>query len=114
MNRDKFRDSHEQLAIHKDRLSKTQRQDFGDPQNETARKQERDCREQYIVILSPAMPLVKQQSKVDWIQYGDNCTIYCFAKVKGRKLALYIYSIRDERGEVSKVLQKLQNHIRIF
>ena len=53
------------------------------------------------------MTLVKQQSKVDWIQYGDDCIRYFFARVKWRKLELYIYSIRDERGEVVEGFAKV-------
>ncbi|KAJ8431896.1 hypothetical protein Cgig2_009963 [Carnegiea gigantea] len=107
LNRDKFGYLHEQIAIHKDKLSKLQQQAFGDPQNETLKEQEQECREHYITILSSVMTLVKQQSKIDWIQYGDDCTRYFFARVKGRKLAQYIYNIRNERHELVEGFAKV-------
>ncbi|KAJ8419291.1 hypothetical protein Cgig2_000308 [Carnegiea gigantea] len=45
------------------------------------------------------MSLIKQQSKIDWIKYGDNCTRFFFAKIKQRKPTTYTYSIEDVNGQ---------------
>ncbi|KAJ8419461.1 hypothetical protein Cgig2_005509 [Carnegiea gigantea] len=42
------------------------------------------------------MDLLEQQSKLEWIKYGDDCTKLFFAKAKQRKLATYIYMIKEE------------------
>jgi len=44
------------------------------------------------------MDLLKQQSKLEWMKYGDDCTKHFFAKAKQRKLATYIYTIKDGDG----------------
>ena len=44
------------------------------------------------------MALLKQQSKLEWIKYGDDCTKLLFAKAKQRKLATCTYTIKDEDG----------------
>ncbi|KAJ8429999.1 hypothetical protein Cgig2_033924 [Carnegiea gigantea] len=38
---------------------------------------------------------MKQQSKMEWLHYGDENTRLFFAKTKQRKLAPYIYPIKD-------------------
>ena len=45
------------------------------------------------------MALIKQQCKIDWIKYGDDCTKIFFAKSKQQKLANYIYTIKDSTGQ---------------
>ena len=42
------------------------------------------------------MVLMKQQSKREWLCYGDENTRLFSAKVKQRKLATYIYTIKKE------------------
>ncbi|KAJ8421631.1 hypothetical protein Cgig2_020957 [Carnegiea gigantea] len=48
------------------------------------------------------MDLLKQQSKLEWLKYRDDCTKLFFARVKQRKLATYIYTIKDE--DIGKVM----------
>ncbi|KAJ8420316.1 hypothetical protein Cgig2_007978 [Carnegiea gigantea] len=57
--------------------------------------QEAKCRAHYIGILTSIMSLAKQQCKLDWISYGDDCTKFFFVKAKQQKLATYIYTIQD-------------------
>ena len=45
------------------------------------------------------MSLIKQQSKIVWIKYGDDCRRFFFAKIKQRKLTTYIYFIEDVNGQ---------------
>ncbi|KAJ8420784.1 hypothetical protein Cgig2_030492 [Carnegiea gigantea] len=56
-----------------------------------------EARDRYITILSSSMALLRQQCKLDWLKYGDDCTRFFFARAKQRKLSTYIYSIRDAR-----------------
>ena len=56
--------------------------------------------------------IIKQQSKAEWIGYGDDSTRYFFAKIKKRKTDTYILSIQDDQGqtrqgfiEVKEVMQ---------
>ncbi|KAJ8428177.1 hypothetical protein Cgig2_015618 [Carnegiea gigantea] len=44
------------------------------------------------------MDLLKQQSKIEWIKYSDDCTKLFFAKAKQRKLATYVYTLKDAEG----------------
>ena len=46
-------------------------------------------------ILNSSLSLLKQQRKLEWIKYGgDNAKLF-FAKAKQKKLASYIYTIKD-------------------
>ncbi|KAJ8426496.1 hypothetical protein Cgig2_029238 [Carnegiea gigantea] len=54
---------------------------------------------------APLLDLLRQQCKMDWISYGDDCTRFFFAKAKQRKLSTYIYSLHDASGnEVGDVI----------
>lgn len=105
LNKDKYADL--QQARSRERLTKVQQQLFNDPSNEYYLAQERRCREHYIEILSSVMSRIKQQCKIEWIQYGDDCTRYFFARAKGRKIATYIYSLKDDNGGMVKGLKKV-------
>ena len=37
---------------------------------------------------------------MEWINYGDDNTRIFFAKAKQRKLASYIYKIKDTKGDL--------------
>jgi len=52
----------------------------------------------YLYILSSMIDIIKQQSKAEWIGYGDDSTRYFFAKIKKRKTDTYILSIQDDQG----------------
>ena len=71
-------------------------------------------REHYIIITSSALDLIKQQSKVEWISNGDECTKYFFAKMKHRKVETYVYAINDDQGHhhtgFSEVVAVLQDY----
>jgi len=45
-------------------------------------QQENEARERYVSILSSSMDFIKQQCKLKWIKYGDDCTRLFFAKAK--------------------------------
>lgn len=56
------------------------------------------ARDWYISILSSSLSFLGQQCKLDWIKYWDDCTRFFFARAKQRKLATYIYNIKDANG----------------
>jgi len=62
--------------------------------------QEKKARERYISILSSSMELIKQQSKLEWIKYGDDSTRLFHAKAKQRKLSTYIYNLKNQDGRL--------------
>ena len=51
------------------------------------------------MILTSILTLRKQQCKLDWIKYGDDCTKFFFAKAKQRKMATYIYTTTNAVGD---------------
>ncbi|KAJ8427512.1 hypothetical protein Cgig2_017253 [Carnegiea gigantea] len=57
-----------------------------------------EARNHYIRILSSSIDLIKQQSKAEWMGYGDDCTRFFFTRAKQRKLAAYVYSLEDAQG----------------
>ncbi|KAJ8431545.1 hypothetical protein Cgig2_009623 [Carnegiea gigantea] len=61
---------------------------------------EQEARDKYISILSSSLALIRQQCKIEWIKYGDDCTRFFFARAKQRKLATYIFTIQDATGAV--------------
>jgi len=53
-------------------------------------------RTHYLHNLSSVIGIIRQQSKTEWIGYGDDCTRYFFAKIKKRKIDPNILSIQDD------------------
>ena len=61
-------------------------QEFSSQSNNADLKQkEKEVRDQYISITSSVMDIIRQQSKAEWINFGDAITKYFFAKAKQRK-----------------------------
>ncbi|KAJ8419396.1 LOW QUALITY PROTEIN: hypothetical protein Cgig2_011886 [Carnegiea gigantea] len=95
-------------------LEKVQKELHTQPDNALLKHQEMEVRNHYINIGTSVIDIIKQQSKVDWISYGDDCTRYFFVKAKQRKMETYVCEIQDDRGQVrqglSEVAQVLQHH----
>ena len=90
-NNDKFIDLKGQQLRARQELDKIQeelQQQLGD---QSIASKERQAKEHYISILSSSLSLIKQQSKMDWINLGDDSTRLFFTKSKQRKMAIYIY-----------------------
>jgi len=75
--------------------------------------QERAARDHYISILASSLSLIRQQSKMEWLNLGDDNTRIFFTKAKQKKMATFIYSLEDARGsrvkgfdEVGQILLK--------
>jgi len=60
--------------------------------------QERAARDHYISILASSLSLIRQQSKMEWLNLGDDNTRIFFAKAKQKKMATFIYSLGDAGG----------------
>ncbi|KAJ8421922.1 LOW QUALITY PROTEIN: hypothetical protein Cgig2_025977 [Carnegiea gigantea] len=65
---------------------------------ENAASQEKEARANYLSILNSSLALIRQQSKCEWLKYGDECSRLFFAQAKKRKIVSYIYSLKDAIG----------------
>ena len=79
-------------------LEKVQQQLQSFPKDLELATKEKEVRETYTSILSSSLALIKQQSKMDWISYGDDNTRLFHTKIKQRKLPTYIYTLQNEHG----------------
>ena len=50
---------------------------------------------------------MQQQSKIEWIKYGDDNTRFFFAKAKQRKLASYVYTIKDADSQYGEGFEEV-------
>ena len=96
LNKNNYVDVYEQKDKAKCCLEEIQQQLQSYPRNAKLQQREKDCTSHYISILSSVMDMLKQQSKLEWIKYEDDCTKIFFARAKQRKRATYIYTIKDE------------------
>ena len=93
LNRHHFTDLRAQTEKARSVLSNLQLILQHDPTNEDILKKEQEARKRYLDILSSSLSLIQQQSKIEWIKYGNDNTRLFHAKAKQRKMATYIYSI---------------------
>ncbi|KAJ8427758.1 hypothetical protein Cgig2_006426 [Carnegiea gigantea] len=98
LNREKFAGIHEQQQIARRELDIAQEKLHKEPINSMLEEEEKACREKYIKILKSSLSLIKQQSKLQWINQGDHCTKWFFAKMKQRQMASYVYATQDTQG----------------
>ncbi|KAJ8419801.1 hypothetical protein Cgig2_012525 [Carnegiea gigantea] len=89
---------HEQKDKAKRCLEAIQQYIQGDPRNTDLQQWEKEARNHYISIFCSVMNLMRQQSKLEWIKYGDDYTKLFFAIAKQRKIATYVYTITNEDG----------------
>ena len=98
LNRNHFKDLKIQQEIARNELHRLQQDLQSSPENASLKHQEKEARKKYGSILSSCIALLKQQCKIEWIKYGDDCTRLFFAKAKQRKMATYIFSLHDASG----------------
>jgi len=65
-------------------------------------------------ILASSLALIQQQSKIEWIKYGDDNTRHFHTKAKQRKMATYINNIKDENGIQVKGFDQVQQTMSKF
>jgi len=98
LHREEFSDLKDQQLKARNALEKLQETSLRHPDDHSLAIQEKEARERYISILSSSIDLIKQQSKMEWIKYGDDSTRLFYAKAKQRKLSSYIYALKDHEG----------------
>ncbi|KAJ8430791.1 hypothetical protein Cgig2_003233 [Carnegiea gigantea] len=100
LNKDKYHDLRSQQVKAREALEQVQQEFSSQPNNADLKQKEKEVRDQYISITSSVMDIIRQQSKAEWINFGDASTKYIFSKAKQRKLESYVYAIQDEKGDL--------------
>ncbi|KAJ8419733.1 hypothetical protein Cgig2_013408 [Carnegiea gigantea] len=100
LNNSRFKDIYQQLDVSKDIQTKI----YQDQYDIQLQQQEMEAREKYLDILDSALKLMHQQSKLDWVNKGDQCSHLFFAQIKQRKQANYIYSINNAQGQCNEIV----------
>ena len=98
LNKDHFFDLKEQQARARRNLELLQQDCHLHPGDHSRAAKEKEARIRCISIISSSMDLIKQQSKLEWIKYGDDSTRLFYAKAKKRKMSTYIYTFIDQEG----------------
>ena len=80
LNKTKYSDLRHQQVEARQALEKIQHELNLFPENHLLRHPEKEARVHYIHIGTSVIDIIKQQCKADWINYGDECTRYFFAK----------------------------------
>ena len=114
LNQNHFKDLKIQQEIVRNKLHRLQQDLQSSPESVTLKHQEKEARKIYGSILSSSYALLKQQCKIEWIKYGDDCTRFFFAKAKQRKLATYICSLQDASGDVVEGFDKVGEVLHAF
>ena len=99
LNRMKYADIYAQQVKARSELVQIQQQLHGDPGNKDLIAQEDIQRNHYVTITASALALMKQQSKAEWIGFGDECSRQFMAKIKQRKAQQCIYQLKDTNGQ---------------
>ena len=107
LNCDHFHDLKIQQESARNALLRLQHDLQCTPGHANLQQQEMEARKKYNSILSSSLVLLKQQSKIDWINYRDDCTRIFFTKAKQRKLDTYIYTIQDASSDVVEGFDKV-------
>ena len=95
-------------------LESIQLEAMADPCHPDLQQQETQAREQHIYIVSSLIDLIRQQCEVDWLNYGDDCTWYFFAKAKQRKVESYAFTIQDDHGHVHQGFGEVADILQVY
>jgi len=98
LHRTRFADLHTQQIKAKAVLEEIQLQLQLTPHCPLLKQRESQQREHYIKVTAPALDLIRQQCKAEWIGYGDDNTRYFHVQMRQRKTATYIHDIQDDQG----------------
>ncbi|KAJ8436062.1 hypothetical protein Cgig2_000358 [Carnegiea gigantea] len=93
LSKSRYADIYEQQLRARSQLLQVQSLLQQDPSNEAS------SRDHYIAINHSAMLLIKQQSKAEWIGYGDECSRVFMARIKQRKALSSIYHMKDLKDQ---------------
>ncbi|KAJ8434479.1 hypothetical protein Cgig2_012113 [Carnegiea gigantea] len=108
LNRQHFTDLRAQTEKARSVLSNLQLIMQQDPTNEDLLQKEQEARNRHLDMLSSSLSLIQQQSKIEWIKYGDDNTRLFHAEAKQRKMTTYIYSIQGVDGKCVEGFVKVQ------
>ena len=106
LHRTKFADLHTQQIKAKAVLEELQLQLQHSPHCPLLKQRESQQREDYIKVIASALDLIRQQSKADWIGYGNDNTQYFHAQMRQRKMQHTSMIYRMTKGvhtQVSKM-----------
>ncbi|KAJ8435936.1 hypothetical protein Cgig2_013283 [Carnegiea gigantea] len=99
LNKNRFADIYAQQVKAREELLQIQAQLQRDPSNTDLLQKENSSKEHYVSINHSAISLTKQQSKANWIGYGDECSRVFMARIKQRKVMTSIFHIRDHNNQ---------------
>ena len=105
LNKHKYAEIYGQQARARDTLLQVQVSLQKDPFNTELVHQENMPRQNYVKISQSALSLIKQQSKAEWVGYGDDCSRLFMAKIKQRKAMTCIYQLKDKQGFMGAGIQ---------
>ena len=114
LSRHKYSDIYEQQQKARDHLMQIQHLLQKDPANNDLILQEKCSRDHYVAINHSAMLLIKQQSKAEWIEHGDECSRLFMARIKQRKALTCIYQIEDLKGNKYEGFQAVSEVLTSF
>lgn len=107
LNRDKFANLRTRQLQARQVLLQIQQELSANPMNMDFKEKEREARDHYVHVVSSVIELIKQQSKAEWIGYGDYCTKLFFSRAKQRKMETYVYELQEEHGHTQKGFKEL-------
>ncbi|KAJ8419740.1 hypothetical protein Cgig2_015758 [Carnegiea gigantea] len=114
LNQSRYVDIYMQQARARNKLLQTQALLQQDPFNSDLLQKEASSRDHYIAINHSVILLIKQQSKAEWIGYGDECSRIFMARIKQRKALISIFHIQDQNNQrvegFKAVLEVLTNY----
>jgi len=82
LSKNKYADIYTQQVKAREALSQIQAQLQQDLRNSDLLQREEASRNHHVEINHSTISLIKQQSKADWIPYGDECSRVFIAKIK--------------------------------
>ncbi|KAJ8420395.1 hypothetical protein Cgig2_013882 [Carnegiea gigantea] len=114
LSRNKYRDLWAQQTQARQHLTNVQEVLALGPQNQTLLAQAQDLRTKYLDITASSLSLMRQQTKIEWIGYGDSGSRLFFTRVNQCKLASYIYTLHTSQGELVEGFDDVGKHMSLF
>ncbi|KAJ8426265.1 hypothetical protein Cgig2_008711 [Carnegiea gigantea] len=114
LSRNKYRDLWAQQTQVRQHLTDVQEALALSPQNQTLLAKAQDLRTKYLDITASILSLMRQQTKMEWIGYGDSGSRLFFARAKQHKLASYIYTLHTSQGELVEGFDDVGKHMSLF
>ena len=84
------------------------------PNDANLQQQEKSAKIHYNKIISSILDITRQQSKMDWIKWGDANTRFFFNKIKQRKLVMYVHELQDDLGQTCLGFDAIANLLFTF